>query len=66
MGGRDHLSRTHDQGSSGDKHTAGHYRVARVTRQWIEDSHMVLAYALAALVLVHSIGALRHHFLKHK
>jgi cytochrome b561 len=38
--------------------------VDRSTRQWIEDSHMVLAYVLAAVVLIHVIGALRHHFLK--
>jgi cytochrome b561 len=30
----------------------------------LEDSHRILAYVLAALVLVHVIGALRHHFIK--
>ena len=39
--------------------------VDRSVRQWIEESHMVLAYLLAAVVLVHIIGALRHHMLKH-
>lgn len=39
--------------------------VERSTRQWIEGSHMVLAYVLAALVVVHIAGALRHHFVKH-
>jgi cytochrome b561 len=39
--------------------------VDRSVRQWIEESHMVLAYLLAAIVLVHVIGALRHHMLKH-
>ena len=39
--------------------------VDRSVRQWIEESHMVLAYLLAAVVLVHVIGALRHHMLKH-
>jgi cytochrome b561 len=38
--------------------------VDRLVRQWIEGSHMALAYLLAAVVLVHVIGALRHHFLK--
>jgi cytochrome b561 len=38
--------------------------VDRSVRQWIEGSHMVLAYVLAAVVLVHIIGALRHHFVK--
>jgi cytochrome b561 len=33
--------------------------VDRWVRQWIE-----LAYVLAVLVLVHFVGALRHHFLK--
>jgi cytochrome b561 len=39
--------------------------VDRSVRQWIEESHMVLAYLLAAIVLVHVVGALRHHMLKH-
>ena len=39
--------------------------VDRSVRQWIEGSHMVLAYLLAAVVLVHIVGALRHHILKH-
>ena len=39
--------------------------VDRSVRQWIEESHMVLSYLLAAVVLVHVIGALRHHMLKH-
>jgi cytochrome b561 len=39
--------------------------VERSTRQWIEESHMILAYVLAAAVVVHIIGALRHHFFKH-
>jgi cytochrome b561 len=38
--------------------------VDRSVRQWIEESHMVLAYLLAAVVLIHIIGALRHHILK--
>lgn len=38
--------------------------VDRSIRQWIEGSHMVLAYVLAAVVLIHVIGALRHHFFK--
>jgi cytochrome b561 len=38
--------------------------VDRATRQLIEGSHLVLAYVLAALVVVHVIGALRHHYAK--
>jgi len=38
--------------------------VDRSVRQWIEGSHMILAYLLAAVVVVHVIGALRHHFVK--
>ena len=38
--------------------------VDRPVRQLIEGSHMVLAYLLAALVVVHIVGALRHHLLK--
>jgi cytochrome b561 len=38
--------------------------VDRPVRQWIEGSHMVLAYLLAAVVIVHIAGALRHHLLK--
>jgi cytochrome b561 len=38
--------------------------VERATRQLIEGSHAVLAYCLAALVLAHIAGALRHHFVK--
>jgi cytochrome b561 len=30
----------------------------------LEDTHMILSYLLAALVVVHLAGALRHHFLK--
>ena len=38
--------------------------VERPVRQWIEESHMVLAYVLAAVVLLHILGALRHHIFK--
>jgi cytochrome b561 len=38
--------------------------VERATRQWIEGSHKVLAYLLAGIVVVHVIGALRHHLIK--
>jgi cytochrome b561 len=30
-----------------------------------ENSHKILSYLLAALVVVHIAGALRHHFVKH-
>jgi cytochrome b561 len=38
--------------------------VSRPVRQWIEGTHMVLAYLLAAVVVIHILGALRHHLLK--
>jgi len=38
--------------------------VDRSVRQLIEESHMVLAYVLAAIVLIHIVAALRHHFVK--
>jgi cytochrome b561 len=38
--------------------------VDRSTREWIEGSHKVLAYMLAAIVVVHVAGALRHHLAK--
>jgi len=31
----------------------------------LEDWHMYLSYTLAALVVVHFVGALRHHVIKH-
>jgi cytochrome b561 len=39
--------------------------VDRSVRQLLEESHMVLAYLLAAVVLIHIAAALRHHLLKH-
>ncbi len=36
----------------------------RSLRPLLEDTHKYLAYILAALVLVHLVGALRHHFVK--
>ena len=38
--------------------------IERSLRNQIESAHMILAYLLAALVVVHVIGALRHHFWK--
>jgi cytochrome b561 len=38
--------------------------VERSTRQMFEGTHMVLAYVLAAVVVVHIAGALRHHLVK--
>ena len=38
--------------------------VDRSVRQWIEESHMVLAYVLAAVVFIHIVAALRHHIVK--
>jgi cytochrome b561 len=37
----------------------------RAWRPPLEESHKIIAYVLAALVAVHIIGALRHHFIKH-
>src|SRR5262249_54796001 len=38
--------------------------VDRSVRQWIEESHMVLAYVLAAVVLIHIVSALLLHIVK--
>ena len=38
--------------------------VDRSVRQWIEESHMVVAYVLAAVVLIHIVASLRHHIVK--
>lgn len=38
--------------------------IERSTRDLFEETHMVLAYALAVLVAIHIAGALRHHFWK--
>jgi cytochrome b561 len=38
--------------------------VDRSVRRWIEESHMVVAYVLAAVVLIHILAALRHHIVK--
>jgi cytochrome b561 len=37
----------------------------RATHNMLEDTHKVLAYVLLALVVVHLVAALRHHFIKH-
>jgi cytochrome b561 len=37
----------------------------RAYHDLFEQSHFILSYLLAALVVVHVAGALRHHFLKH-
>lgn len=37
----------------------------RAYRDWYEESHVILSYVLAALVVVHIAGALRHSFIKH-
>jgi cytochrome b561 len=39
--------------------------VDRAVRAWIEGSHMILSYVLGAAILIHMVGALRHHFVKH-
>jgi len=36
----------------------------RATHEVWENVHMAFSYLLAALVVVHIIGALRHHFIK--
>ena len=35
-----------------------------VVHEQFEDAHRILAYLLAALIVVHILGALRHHFIK--
>ena len=37
----------------------------RAMHNLFEESHMILSYLLAALIIVHIGGALRHHFVKH-
>ena len=36
----------------------------RFMHDLLENTRMILSYLLAALVLVHLVGALRHHFIK--
>lgn len=38
--------------------------IERSTRALTEEAHMVLSYTLAVLIVVHVVGALRHHFWK--
>jgi cytochrome b561 len=37
----------------------------RAMHELFEDSHKILAYVIAALIVVHVAGALRHHLVKH-
>ena len=37
----------------------------RAMQELFEDSHKIIAYLLAALIVVHVLGALRHHLIKH-
>ena len=37
----------------------------RAMHELFEESHTILSYLLGALVVVHMIGALRHHLVKH-
>ncbi|MGB8756643.1 MAG: cytochrome b/b6 domain-containing protein, partial [Pseudolabrys sp.] len=37
----------------------------RAMHELFEDSHKILADLIAALVVVHMLGALRHHLIKH-
>ena len=36
----------------------------RALHNFLEETHMIVAYLLAALVVVHIVGAFRHHFIK--
>ena len=36
----------------------------RALHDFFEESHMISSYLLAALVVVHIAGSLRHHFIK--
>src|SRR5262249_53553361 len=38
---------------------------AGLNRSVFEESHMILAYLLGAIVLVHALAGLRHHLIKH-
>ena len=42
-----------------------HDKADRAVFQFWEHSHVYLSWALAALVIMHVLAALRHHFLKH-
>ena len=37
----------------------------RALHDLFEESHMILSYLLAVLVVIHIAGALRHHWVKH-
>ena len=37
----------------------------RAMHRLFEEAHMILSYLLAVLVVVHVVGALRHHLVKH-
>jgi cytochrome b561 len=37
----------------------------RAMQELFEDSHKIIAYLLATLIVVHVLGALRHHLIKH-
>ena len=37
----------------------------RATHNLFEEWHTILSYLLALLILVHVVGALRHHLVKH-
>jgi cytochrome b561 len=37
----------------------------RATHQFFEHWHEYLSYALALLVVIHTLAALRHHLIKH-
>ena len=39
-------------------------RIVRCT-DYSRTSHKILAYLLAALVVIHMLGAMRHHLIKH-
>jgi cytochrome b561 len=36
----------------------------RVLHDFFEEAHLISSYLLAALVVVHIAGSLRHHFIK--
>src|SRR5262249_4295262 len=42
-----------------------HQSQDRAMHGLFEESHMILSYLLAVLVVVHLLGALRHHVIKH-
>ena len=64
LDGRHDVPRPHDQGCVRDRRAAARDRGGSLGAPVDRGVDKVLAYVLAAVVLIHVIGALRHHILK--